>query len=245
MGCVRKNNEDNARFTFLKGSKFNFIAVIADGMGGYERGEEASEAMVEQLCAGNGKDHRNMGRNPKRWLLERFSKANGDIFALSQKYGETMGTTCSTLLIWNKRLWCAHIGDSRIYMFSKGNLTQITCDHTVVGMMKRSGGITAEEASVHPQRSVLTKAVGTSARIAPDIFNVKQRVQKGDRFLLCSDGLYDLVSDAEICSIITQKSLKQAAASLITTAKEYGGDDNVTVVLVEITHKTEEQYEHK
>ena len=222
-GCVRRNNQDNSGFTFLQGSKNDFIAVLADGMGGYERGEEASEAMVRTVCTD---PHQKIGKNPKRWLLELFKKANSHIYALSRQYRATMGTTCSTLLIWRKNLWCAHIGDSRIYLLSKEKLTQLTCDHKVAATS-----------------SVLTKAIGTSPHIEPDIFKLNTPVQNGDRFLLCSDGLYDLVSDAEIFSLFSQKSLRKAAASLIDAAKGYGGHDNITVLLVEITEKTAAEHD--
>ena len=234
MGCVRRNNEDNAGFTFIKGSKNDFIAMLADGMGGYERGEEASEAMIHEIFTGTSQK---IDRNPRRWLLNMLQKANSDICTMSQQQGVVMGTTCTTLLIWRKRVWCAHIGDSRIYLLSKGKLRQLTDDHTVVGAMMREGALGAAEAAVHPKRSVLTKAIGTGARIEPDIFKLQTTLRRGDRFLLCSDGLYDLVSDAEICTLLSQTSLRKAAASLTDTAKRKGGYDNITVVIVEIDKK--------
>ena len=238
VGCVRWNNEDSARFMFMEGSKNEFMAVLADGMGGYEHGEEASAIMVNTLCEDQSQK---IGKNPRNWLLDMFRKANRNIYALSQDHGSVMGTTCSTLLVWKNKIWCAHMGDSRIYMLSKGKLNQLTCDHTVVGAMLRKGGITKEEALVHPQRNVLTQAIGTSLQIEPDIFRITTPIKRGDRFLLCSDGLYDLVSDTEICNILLQTSLKKAAWSLVDSAKRYGGHDNITVIIVEINVKSNKE----
>ena len=235
VGCVRRNNEDKAGFRFLEGSKTDFIAILADGMGGYEQGEVASEIMVNTLIDDNDPIK---SKDPSRWLSDKVGKANSRIYELSSQQQTVMGTTCSTLLIWKKNIYCAHVGDSRIYLFADGKLKQLTCDHTVVGEIMRKGGITAAEAAVHPQRSVLTKAIGTSSQIKPDIFKVTAPIKKGNRFLLCSDGLYDLVPDTEICRLLAQSSLRTAASSLVEAAKKGGGHDNITVAIVEINEKT-------
>jgi len=233
-GCVRRNNEDKAGFQFLGGSKTDFSAILADGMGGYEQGEVASGIMVDTVIDDNGQT---IGKNPCRWLSEMISKANHRIYELSLRQQSVMGTTCSMLLIRKKNIYFAHVGDSRIYLLAKGELKQLTCDHTVVGEMIRAGKLTAAEAVGHPQRSVLTKAVGTSPYVKPDIFKVACPIKKGNRFLLCSDGLYDLVPDAEICRLLAQPSLRKAATSLVETAKKQGGYDNITVAIVEINEK--------
>ena len=235
VGCVRQNNEDKAGFRFLEGSNTDFLAILADGMGGYERGEDASAIMVDTLIGDNVPE---MSKDPSHWLSDKVNKANSHIYGLSSQEQTVMGTTCSALLIWKKQIYFAHVGDSRIYLFAEGKLKQLTCDHTVVGEMMRSGGITAAEAAVHPQRSILTQAIGTSPQVKPDIFNLMDPVRKGDRFLLCSDGLYDLVPDDEICRLLAQPSLRKAALSLVETAKKHGGYDNITVVIVEINEKT-------
>ena len=234
MGCIRRNNEDKAGFRFLEGGKTDFLAILADGMGGYEKGEVASAIMAETVCADHGYP---ICKEPRKWLSDMVACANRQIYESSLQHQSIMGTTCSLLLIQKGKIWCAHVGDSRIYLLSKGGLTQLTCDHTVVGEMMRKGRITPAEAAVHPQRSVLTKAIGTSRHVEPDLFAVTRRPRKGDRFLLCSDGLYDLVPDVEICRLLSQPSLRTAAASLVETAKKGGGYDNITVVLVEINEK--------
>ena len=234
VGCVRKNNEDNAGFLFVDGSKTDFFAVLADGMGGYERGDAASSIMVDTLRDDNGTT---IEKKPRKWLSEMFGKANNTIYEYAGKLQSVMGTTCSTLLIRKKKIYCAHIGDSRVYMLSDGKLRQLTRDHTVVGEMERKGKITSAEANVHPQRNILTKAIGTKPRVEPDIFRITCSVRAGNRFLLCSDGLHGLVSDYEIQRLLSLKSIRKAAISLINTAKGYGGYDNVTVVIIEINDK--------
>ena len=234
-GCVRHINEDTASFRFMGGSKTDFFAILADGMGGYEQGEVASDIMVSTLIDDNGLT---MRKDPRRWLRSMLCKANNRIYELYLRQRSVLGTTCSMLLIWKNRIYCAHIGDSRLYMLAEGKLRQLTSDHTVVGELMRKGGISAAEAAEHPQRSVLTQAIGTSPHIKPDIFKVSCPVKKGVRFLLCSDGLYDLVTDAEICRLLLQPSLRTAANTLIEAAKHQGGYDNITVVIVEISKKS-------
>ena len=235
IGCVRRNNEDKAGFQFMGGSKTDFFAILADGMGGYERGEEAGGIMVNTLIDNNGQT---MNKDPRHWLSDMVSKANSRIYESSLQQQSVMGTTCSTLLIWKKKIYCAHVGDSRIYLLAEGKLRQLTCDHTVVGEMVRIGEITPAEAAGHPQRSILTKAIGTSSQVKPDIFKVSVPIRKGNRFLLCSDGLYDLVPDIEICQLLSQPLLRTAALSLVETAKKRGGYDNITVIIVEINEKS-------
>jgi protein phosphatase len=234
-GCVRRNNEDNAGFIFIEGSKTRFAAFLADGMGGYEGGEVASGIMADAFYEDNG---RTMGKNPRRWLSDMFHQVNSRIYKYALQQEMVMGTTCSMLLIQEKKVWYAHAGDSRIYLLAEGRFRQLTSDHTVVGEMMRRSRLTAEEARTHPQRSVLTKALGTGLHVEPDISRITCPVRAGDRFLLCSDGLYDLVPDSEIHRLLALPSLKAVATSLVSAAKAHGGYDNITVVIVEINEKT-------
>jgi protein phosphatase len=234
-GCVRSNNEDCAGFLFLGGSRTDFFAILADGMGGYERGEEASATMVRAACDDNG---RTMGRRPRRWLARLFAGANRCIHARACRLNVVMGTTCSMLLIRRRKVYCAHVGDSRIYLLADGVLQQLTRDHTLVNEMVRQRRITSAEAALHPQRNVLVRAIGTSPDVAPDIFRVKAPLRAGSRFLLCSDGLHDLVPEAEIRRLLDARPLREVAPSLIALARERGGYDNITAVVVEINEKT-------
>jgi protein phosphatase len=233
-GCVRQNNEDRATFLFMDGSKTNFFAILADGMGGYERGEVASAMMVDTVCNDNG---RSMTRKPEQWLTAMINRANSRIYERTWEWQSIMGTTCSMLLIQDGKAWCAHVGDSRIYLMTDGRFRQLTADHTVVMELLRKGRITATEAAEHPQRNILTTAVGISPHVEPDVFRITDAIRAGSRFLLCSDGLYDMVADAEIRRILEIKSLKAAATALVDSAIKNGGYDNVTVTLVEINEK--------
>jgi len=237
VGSVRTNNEDSARFTFLDGSATDFVAAIADGMGGYERGEVASAMMTDAVCD-SALLRRGCGAaaDPKRRLAELLISANSRIRSAWRQTRAPMGTTCSLLLIEKRKVWCAHVGDSRIYRLNKRGLQRLTTDQTVVAELLRQGRLTAQEAAAHPDRNVLTQAVGTTDNLRPDVFAVK-RVRRGDRFLLCSDGLHSMADDADIEQRLAMPSLRRAAASLIELAIERGGYDNVSLIIVEINDK--------
>jgi len=232
-GCVRDNNEDNAAFKFPDGSKTTFFAMVADGMGGYDCGEVASSVMVNTFLEA-GADGL---QKPRQWIKGLLEKANTNIYNQSKALGSVMGTTCSLFLIKNKRIYCGHIGDSRIFLLTDDKFYQVTTDQTIAEMLFRKGEITAAAAAVHPNRNILTQAVGTKPEITPDIFKLKQTVRAGSRFLLCSDGLYDQITNDEIRDYMKKPSMVEVAESLIALAKERGGYDNITVVIVEINDK--------
>ena len=233
-GCVRQNNEDRAGFTFVAGSKTDFIAVLADGMGGYERGEVASEMMVNAVCSESDKI---LKIKPLKWLKNTIRQANTQIYDMARRSRIVMGTTCTVLLVRKKRLYCGHIGDSRLYLLKNNELNRITTDHTMVGEMLRKQKITEAEAARHQQRNVLTKAIGTKQAVQPDVFSIKQKVKAGSRFMLCSDGVYDMLSNEDIKSDLSRASIRESVQSLIANAKERGGYDNLTVTVVEINDK--------
>lgn len=233
-GCVRQNNEDMSHFLFLKGSKINFLAVLADGMGGYECGEVASQTAVETVCSMLNENNNSEDTAIEK-LRKAFTAANRKIMDEIHKKEEMMGTTCTALLIQDSQIYCAHIGDSRLYLLKDKQLRHITFDHTWVNEMVRIGKIKPRDAQKHPERNVLHKAMGVTDQIEPDIFQLDAVVNSGCRFLLCSDGLYDLVEDKEIEQLLSIPSLKLATTSLIALSKERGGYDNITVLIVEIT----------
>jgi protein phosphatase len=239
-GCVRQNNEDCAGFTFLAGSKTDFLAVLADGMGGYERGEVASGMMVNAACS---ESHKISEINPLKWMKKVFKMVNAQIYETAIRSNIVMGTTCTILLVWKKRLYCGHIGDSRLYLLQNNQLHQITTDHTMVNELLRSKKITKAEAVHHQQRNILTKAVGTKPTVIPDIFRIRQTVGAGSRFLLCSDGIYDMLSDKEIGEYLSKTSIRESVHSIIASAKEKGGYDNLTVTVVEINDKNKFKYD--
>jgi protein phosphatase len=238
-GCVRQNNEDSAGYTFLSGGKTDFLAVLADGMGGYERGEVASSMMVNAICLDSDEISK---INPLKWLKKSINQANNQIYKMANRLQSVMGTTCTILLVWKKKLYCAHIGDSRLYLLENNQLHKITTDHTLVGEMLRNKKITQAEAAKHQQRNILTKAIGTKSSVKPDVFRIKRKIRPGSRFMLCSDGLYDMLTDEEIQQFLSGESIRESVRSLITNAKERGGYDNLTVTVVEINDKNELKY---
>jgi protein phosphatase len=206
------------------------LFAIADGMGGAKAGEVASGLAVEalQLRPDLSGDHED-------YVVELIQEANRRVHTRATEDAEAsgMGTTMTVALVDadNERVTFGHVGDSRAYRIRNGELQQLTDDHSLVGELIRSGKLTREEAEVHPQRSVITRALGTDPDVDVDTFVVE--TQPGDIYLLCSDGLSGMVSDAGILRIVADNrgDLQAAAKALIAAANRGGGDDNITVVV--------------
>jgi protein phosphatase len=227
VGKIRANNQDS-------GYAGTHLFVVADGMGGHAGGDVASAIAAKRIAEADT-DYPS-ARDAEFALQQALIAANSllaeTVFEHSELTG--MGTTVSGILRVGDQLALAHIGDSRIYRFRDGELTQITADHTFVQRLVDSGRITAEEAAVHPRRSVLMRVLGdvdASPEIDTAIFDAKP----GDRWLLCSDGLSSYVSDDKMSSILATVSTAQGAADrLVKESLDHGAPDNVTVVLVDI-----------
>ena len=221
-GLVRQTNEDS--FLVRKG-----LYVVCDGMGGARGGEVASQMACERLV---GVAPSTAGREE---LREAIVDANVSIAERStaEPHLLGMGTTLTSALIRDKTVILGHVGDSRAYLLHDGRLRQLTDDHSWVGEMVRRGEITPAEAAVHPHRSVITRALGTDGDAEPDLLQVNLEV--GDRLLLCSDGLSGMVSDAKIQELLLRPDDPQFVAdALVQAALEGGGEDNVTVVIVDV-----------
>ena len=221
IGCVREHNEDSL---VVKPPLF----VVADGMGGHAAGEVASEIAVRTIeqCAPEHPDAEALG--------EAVVQANRAIInaALSGKGREGMGTTCTAAMLEGSRLVIAQVGDSRAYLLHGGKLVQVTRDHSLMADLIEAGQITPEEARFHPNRSVITRALGSDPDTVPDLYEIS--VQAGDRLLLCSDGLCGMLRDVQIERIMNRASDPQrCAAQLVNEAIAAGGLDNVTVVVVD------------
>lgn len=228
IGCVREHNEDSL---VVKPPLF----VVADGMGGHAAGEVASEIAVNEIAA-----HMPDELDPAA-LGEAVDAANRSIInaALVNQDKEGMGTTCTAAMLQDDRLIIAQVGDSRAYLLHGGKLQQITRDHSLMANMIEAGQITPEEARVHPNRSVITRALGNDPTTHPDLYEMK--VEAGDRLLLCSDGLTGLVSDEDIESIMNRVADPQRCASkLVNEAIAAGGFDNITVIVADVEGKREE-----
>lgn len=227
VGRIRANNQDS-------GYAGAHLFVVADGMGGHAGGDVAS-AIAAKRVAEADTDYPS-ARDAEFALQQALIAANSllaeTVFEHSELTG--MGTTVSAVLRVGDQLALAHIGDSRIYRFRDGELTQITADHTFVQRLVDSGRITQEEAAVHPRRSVLMRVLGdvdASPEIDTGVFDTKQ----GDRWLLCSDGLSSYVSDDKMAAILaTVRTAQGAADRLVKESLDHGAPDNVTVVLVDI-----------
>ncbi|SDT69329.1 PP2C family serine/threonine-protein phosphatase [Jiangella sp. DSM 45060] len=224
VGLVREGNEDS-------GYAGPYLLAVADGMGGHAAGEVASRAAIDELV---NADHLPDG-DPIDVLSAAVSAANGriDDMARADPSRAGMGTT-STALLWNGvQLALGHIGDSRAYLLRDGSLTQITRDHTFVQSLVDDGRITPEDAREHPARSVVTKVLQGQSPIRPDYSIID--VQAGDRLLICSDGLSDVVTDQEIeAALARAHTVDDAAGQLIAMALDAGAPDNVTAVVGEI-----------
>ncbi len=206
------------------------LAVVADGMGGHNAGSTASalavETVVTELKRGG------MGR-PEDLILAALKKANAAIYEYSVHTPNCrgMGTTLVLAMAFKTRYVAANIGDSRLYYFDGGDLTQITEDHSYVAELVAAGHITAQEAMRHPRRNIITRALGTREQEQADIF--KGNWGPGDLLLLGTDGLFGVLSDAEMARVLREeKDLEQACDILVENALSGGSTDNISVVLI-------------
>jgi PPM family protein phosphatase len=224
-GRVRRRNED----AFVLDPP---LFAVADGMGGAQAGEVAS-----RLAAATFREyHEADGLQPEERLQAIVKEANRRIFERARRDTQAsgMGTTVTAALLTGGRVTIGHVGDSRAYRIRDGGLEQLTEDHSLVGDLMRSGRLTPEEAEAHPQRSVITRALGTDPEVDVDTSVVE--AEPGDLFMLCSDGLTTMVPDDEILRIVAEAPvLDEAARELVRAANSGGGEDNVTVILFAVT----------
>jgi protein phosphatase len=206
------------------------LYVVADGMGGAQAGEVASRIAIESFQPGLGE-----GTHPERELAELARAANARIYELSRQNAEQagMGTTLTAVYVGEREVAIAHVGDSRAYCLRDGELLRLTDDHSLVDELLRQGRLTPEEAVEHPQRSVITRALGPEGVVDVDTRSFRGR--GGDVYLLCSDGLTTMVPEVEIAAeLVAHRRLRDAGEALIGAANEAGGRDNITVVLVRL-----------
>ena len=223
VGRVRDGNED----AYLVDDAMGLVAV-ADGMGGHRAGEVASATALEALRAAI------TGGRPLREAIE---DANDAVYtkSLTDTSLRGMGTTLTAgTLVAGGTLLVGHVGDSRAYLLHDGELRQVTDDHSLVEELVREGRLTADEAAVHPQRSIITRALGVDASVEVDVYPVE--LVPGDRLLLCSDGLTGMVQPDDIAATLRRESdPTRAAHQLVDAANAAGGEDNITVVVVAVT----------
>ena len=237
-GCVRSENEDYYCYVEPESdeefAKRGRLAVVADGMGGHVGGRVASGIAVDMVRSTylNEPDSDAMDA-----LVAGFSNAH---FAIQEAGREDpslkgMGTTCSAAVLLDHQLYYGHVGDSRIYLLRDSNISQITHDHSYVARLVETGALTPEEAAVHPDRNILTAALGMDSSIQADFSDAPLPLQANDLLLLCSDGLHGLVSDGEMLTVATDHAPREACKQLVEMAKNRGGYDNITVQIIRVT----------
>ncbi len=237
VGCQRDNNEDSYLY-WEPASDADFkrtgrLAVIADGMGGYEGGQEASRLAVETVREVYEKV---AGDDPRGALVEAFLTAHGRIQGHAARHPELhgMGTTCTALVIRERELFFAHVGDSRLYLVREGKISRLTRDHSYVGRLVESGIVKPEDAEKHPQRHILTAALGAGAEVAVDGGEKAFELREGDELILCTDGLWGVVSESELQSAVKGHVPAESCAALVKLALQRGGPDNITVQMLRV-----------
>lgn len=231
VGMVRNVNQDYVFCYENPIGQVSNLFLVADGMGGHKAGDYASrycvEKVVESIKNGNI-------RSPISILEQAIQEANTAVYlkAESEEDLNGMGTTVVAATILGSELYIANVGDSRAYLIRE-NIHQITEDHSLVEAMVQSGDIERKEARFHPNKNVITRAIGTGATVQVDFFEIT--IEEGDILLMCTDGLTNMVEDDEICQIIKSNTdIEKVGKELIRMANANGGKDNIGVVLVQI-----------
>lgn len=232
IGKKRSVNQDYLYCSEEATGKFPNLFIVADGMGGHRAGDYASRLCVNKILEAVEKTSMT---TPVSIFDEAIEYANRAVYgeAADNEEYEGMGTTLVGAVLYDKTLYVANIGDSRLYVLSD-RLRQITEDHSLVEEMVKNGEIRKDEARSHPNKNIITRALGTTKNVVPDYFELE--LKKNDIVLLCSDGLTNMVEDEEIAFILKQHQgdLKGAGERLVAKANEYGGKDNMAVVLVQV-----------
>ena len=240
VGRVREANEDSYYVSDELG-----LFVVADGMGGHVGGQMASNLAVETISAGVGKAQETLREAPipddleqsevPKLLADAVREACAAIYDAGQEDLELqgMGTTVTTMLLLHSHAFLAHVGDSRAYLQRKDRIIQITDDHSLINEQIKLGLITAEAARTSRLKNVITRSVGYERDVAVDTFGLP--IEAGDKFLLCSDGLTNFVDDTEIGLALATLELAEVPERMVNLANERGGDDNITVVCLEVT----------
>lgn len=242
-GCVREANEDNGRHIKPNDQELfrrkGTLTIVADGMGGHSSGEVASEMAVDLIGDYYYRDETRETGAALKNAVEEASRVIHETSLSDEKYFG-MGTTVVALVLQNNLAYPVHVGDSRLYLLRGNDFRQITEDHSQVMEMVKYGIITREEAKNHDDKNVILRAMGTQAAVEAELSDPFV-YENGDTFLLCSDGLSDLVEDYEMGEILlTASDIYEAGERLIDLAKERGGHDNITVGIVRAAEESAE-----
>jgi len=233
-GPIRLKNEDNLLVLYPDGDRCTVFAIIADGMGGHKAGEVASSMACE--LAGKYIQKHFRDKNVPAMLKAMMQLLQKGIVAAGNKEESVngMGTTATAIFIRESSAYYAHIGDSRLYLVRNQELLQCTEDDTLVEQMQQAGLISAQEASYHFLRNVLTQALGASTIIEPQI-SPEIPINHGDRFLLCSDGLYNVFDNEEFTRVLNMRYPKRLIDSMKSTCHQRYAEDNFSCILIQVT----------
>jgi len=240
VGLRRQQNEDSHGIWMPEDpsslERRGLLMVVADGMGGSLAGEVASRIAVQTVL----RVYRESDGDPFEDLERAVHEANAAVHGESAGRPDLtgMGTTCTAVVVRDRDLLFAHVGDSRAYVARNGRIRQITHDHSLVAQMVREGQLTADQAKSDPRRNVVTRSVGVGPEVEVDADRMETALEPGDTLLLCSDGLHGLVSDAELAGIAGGGDLGEACQEAIELANGRGGHDNITIVLARVEDDT-------
>ncbi|WP_099224289.1 Stp1/IreP family PP2C-type Ser/Thr phosphatase [Listeria costaricensis] len=233
-GRIRHHNEDNGGV--FENKTGDPIVIVADGMGGHRAGDVASEMAVRLLSeAWQETEAFLLTEDIENWLKENIQRVNRQMVEYATENAQDlkgMGTTLVTAVFTRSQVVVANVGDSRGYLLKNGELLQITEDHSLVNELLRKGEISKEAAQNHPRKNILLRALGVEGKVESDTFTLS--FSTGDQLLLCSDGLTNMVPEEEMRAILNSKrTLAEKADAFISKANAYGGEDNITVLLLE------------
>lgn len=222
------------------------LFIIADGVGGADAGEVASELAIQHVAheilarvlAPAAKHAKLTDENVRAILQDAIARANAQVLEYAQQHNVPLGSTVTLVLVLDELAYIVNVGDSRTYLYRDNALTQISRDHSYVAQLSARGDITSEEARTHPQRNIILKSLGDVSGYAPDIFPLEGggiELRAGDQILLCSDGLWEMVSDQEMENVLANHAAPaQSCAQLVSFANAAGGIDNITVIVLQI-----------
>lgn len=228
-GSKRKNNQDSIFFSDEPVGSLPNLYIVADGMGGHRAGDKASRMAIDITVEFIKKSTL---ENPIAILKRAMIYANNEIYKSANKDPDLsgMGTTMVAAVALEDKLYVANVGDSRLYVVNN-DIRQITMDHSLVEEMIRSGELERKKGRNHPEKNIITKAMGSKDEVVPDFFEID--MEPDDKYILCSDGLSNMVEDDEIRDIVVDyKDIKDATRALVDRANYYGGSDNISVVIV-------------
>jgi len=236
-GCQRERNEDYYCYAepddedlFRRKGR---LAVVADGMGGHEGGQVASGIAVDTV---RDTYLNHTGDDPSESLRDAFQQAHAAILDYARDHPDLhgMGTTCTAAVVRDHQLFYGHVGDSRLYLIRGFSISQLSQDHSRVGQLVRDGLLTPEEAAVHPERNVLTAALGMDSELPLHLPQEPIPLEANDIVLICSDGLHGLVSNEELLGVAAGAPPREACQELVRIAKDRGGFDNITVQILRV-----------